>query len=157
MYSPRWLFLIPGSLLFCSVSWAMDCHARPDLWGMTFDAHTLLFASLGILCGYQSILFAIFTKAFAISEGLMPEDQAPDSVFRAWSISREGCSSHRRHCSLAIALLLAAVNQWRFVDFGDLEYARTMRLVVPGVTLTALGFQTVLSSFFVSILGMRRK
>jgi hypothetical protein len=30
-------------------------------------------------------------------------------------------------------------------------------LVVPGVTLAALGFQTILSSFFVSILGMRRR
>jgi hypothetical protein len=49
------------------------------------------------------------------------------------------------------------VNEWRLVSFGNLEYARTMRLVVPGVTLTALGFQTVLSSFFISILGMRRK
>ena len=42
---------------------------------MTFDAHTLLFASLAILCGYQSVLFAIFTKTFAIGEGLMPEDR----------------------------------------------------------------------------------
>ena len=32
-----------------------------------------------------------------------------------------------------------------------------MRLVVPGVTLTALGFQTVLSSFFISVLAMRRR
>jgi hypothetical protein len=31
-----------------------------------------------------------------------------------------------------------------------------MRWVVPGVTLTALGFQTILSSFFVSILGMKK-
>ena len=42
-------------------------------------------------------------------------------------------------------------------DFGALDYASTMRVVVPGVTLTALGFQTVLSSFFMSILGMRRR
>jgi hypothetical protein len=41
------------------------------------------------------------------------------------------------------------------VDFGRLDYRETMKLVIPGATLTALGFQTVLSSFFVSILGMR--
>jgi hypothetical protein len=29
-----------------------------------------------------------------------------------------------------------------------------MRLVVPGVTLTALGFQTLLSSFFLSVLSL---
>jgi hypothetical protein len=56
-----------------------------------------------------------------------------------------------------VALLLAAVNEWRIVEFGNLDYAKTMRLVVPGAMLTALGFQTILSSFFVSILGMRRR
>jgi hypothetical protein len=58
---------------------------------------------------------------------------------------------------LGIVLLLVALNQWRLTHFGHLDYADTMRLVVPGVTLTALGFQTILSSFFVSILGMRRR
>jgi hypothetical protein len=49
------------------------------------------------------------------------------------------------------------VAQWRMTGFGSLDYGRTMRLVIPGATLTALGFQTILSSFFVSILGMRRR
>jgi len=56
-----------------------------------------------------------------------------------------------------LALLVAALLAWRRVDFGPLDYAQTMRLVIPGATLTALGFQTILSSFFVSILGMRRR
>jgi hypothetical protein len=54
-------------------------------------------------------------------------------------------------------LLLAAIRQWWLTDFGNLDYAYTMRFVVPGATLIALGFQTAFSSFFVSILGMRRK
>jgi len=53
-------------------------------------------------------------------------------------------------------LLLSALNQWRLVSFGNLDNAHTMRLVVPGVTITALAFQTILSSFFVSVLRMRR-
>jgi hypothetical protein len=58
---------------------------------------------------------------------------------------------------IGVALLFAAVNQWRLQHFGHLDYPHTMRLVIPGVTLTALGFQTILSGFFVSILGMSRK
>ena len=58
---------------------------------------------------------------------------------------------------VGLALLLAAVNHWRLPNFGALDYAQTMRMVVPGATLTALAFQTILSSFFVSILGMRRR
>lgn len=56
-----------------------------------------------------------------------------------------------------VGLLLAAVAQWRTAGFGRLDYAHTMRWVIPGVTLTALGFQTVLASFFVAVLGSYRR
>lgn len=157
MYSPRWLFLIPGLLLVLLGLLGYGV-ALPGLTvkGMTFDAHTLLFASLAILCGYQAILFAIFTKTFAISEGLMPEDPRLAQFFKLVNLER-GLVMAAAALLIGVALLLAAVNRWRLADFGPLDYAQTMRLVVPGVTLTALGFQTILSSFFVSILGMRRR
>jgi glycosyltransferase involved in cell wall biosynthesis len=157
MYSPRWLFLIPGMLLVLLglIGYGV---AMPGLTvsGVTFDAHTLLFASLAILCGYQSILFAIFTKTFASSEGLMPEDQRLTRFFAVVNLER-GLIMASAALLIGLALLLAAVNRWRLSGFGHLDYAHTMRLVVPGVTLTALGFQTVLSGFFVSILGIRRR
>jgi glycosyltransferase involved in cell wall biosynthesis len=157
MYSPRWLFLIPGLLLvlFGLLGYGL---AMPGFTvrGMTFDAHTLLFASLAIVCGYQAILFAIFTKTFTISEGLMPEDPRLAQFFKLVNLER-GLVMAAAALLIGVALLLAAVNRWRLADFGPLDYAQTMRLVVPGVTLTALGFQTILSSFFVSILGMRRR
>ena len=157
MYSPRWLFLMPGAwlMLLGLIGYGL---AMPGLtlWGMTLDAHTLLFASLSILCGYQSILFAIFTKTFAISEGLMPEDKRFSRFFEIINLER-GLIIASAALLMGIVLLLAAVNEWRLAGFGNLDYAHTMRLVVPGVTLTALGFQTILSSFFISILGMRRR
>ena len=157
MYCPRWLFVIPGALLVLLglIGYGV---ALPGvrLAGVAFDAHTLLFASLGILCGYQSILFAIFTKTFAVSEGLMPEDPHMTRFFEIVNLER-GLVISGVAVVVGITLLLAAVNQWRLVHFANLDYAYTMRLVVPGVTLTALGFQTILSSFFVSILGMRRR
>jgi hypothetical protein len=55
------------------------------------------------------------------------------------------------------ALLLGAVEQWRAAHFGQLDYAQTMRWVIPGATLTALGLQTMLGSFLLSILGMGRR
>ena len=56
--------------------------------GMTFDAHTLLFASLAILCGYQAIIFAISTKTFAISVGFMPEDPRMHRFFALVNLNR---------------------------------------------------------------------
>jgi hypothetical protein len=157
MYSPRWLFLFPGIALVVLglLGYAL---AMPGLtvFGVTFDAHTLLFASLAILLGYQSIFFAIFTKTFAISEGLLPEDPRLLRFFRVATLEK-GLIAGACGLVVGVALLIAAVNQWRETHFGHLDYAYTMRWVIPGVTLTAMGFQTILSSFFVSILGMRRK
>ncbi len=157
MYSPRWLFLFPGMLLVL-VGLAGYALAMPGLsiGRVTFDAHTLLFATLAIIAGYQSILFAIFTKTFAMAERLMPEDPRMMRFFRVINLERGIVLSLA--CLLAgSVLLLAAVNRWRLAGFGQLDYAQTMRLVIPGATLAALGFQTLLSSFFVSILGMARR
>jgi glycosyltransferase involved in cell wall biosynthesis len=157
MYSPRWLFLRPG-LLLIFLGIIGYCLALPGvtIHKMTLDAHSLLFASLAILCGYQSVLFAVFTKAFAISEGLMPPDSRMNKLFELVNLER-GLIFGVVTLIAGIALLAAAVNQWRMAHFGHLDYSHTMRWVIPGATLTAVGFQTILASFFVSILGMRRK
>jgi glycosyltransferase involved in cell wall biosynthesis len=157
MYSPRWLFLIPGALLIIAglMGYAL---AMPGVkvGGATLDAHTLLFASLALLCGYQSILFAIFSKTFAVSEGLMPEDMRMSKFSKLINLER-GLIAGALALVFGIMLLLGAINQWRAAQFGNLDYSHTMRWVIPGATLTALGFQTILSSFFISILGMRRR
>jgi glycosyltransferase involved in cell wall biosynthesis len=155
--SPRWLFLIPGAaLIFLGLLGYTIALPGVTLNHVTFDAHTLLFASLAILCGYQSVLFAVFTKTFAISEGLLPEDSRMNRFFEIVNLER-GLIVSVIALIIGLLLLLVAINQWRLANFGQLDYAQTMRWVIPGATLTALGFQTVLSSFFVSILGMRRR
>ena len=56
MYSPRWLYVLPGLVLgmLGLIGYAI---AMPQLriHGMRFDVHTLLFASLAIIAGYQSM------------------------------------------------------------------------------------------------------
>jgi glycosyltransferase involved in cell wall biosynthesis len=157
IFSPRWLFLAPGFIL-ALLGLAGYAVALPGLQiaGVTFDAHTLLFSSLAILMGYQSILFAIFAKTFAISEGFLPKDPRVDRFFKIIYLER-GLVLGTVAFLAGLILLGAAVLQWKSVHFGRLDYAVTMRWVIPGATLTALGFQTVLSSFFVSILGMKRR
>jgi glycosyltransferase involved in cell wall biosynthesis len=157
IYCPRWLFLIPGIVLVLGGLLGYGL-VLPGLTirEVTFDAHTLLFASLAILCGYQSILFHVFAKTFAIGEGLLPHDAQLQRFYRVVNLER-GLVAAAGLLALGVTLLVLAVLKWRSVDFGDLDYSRTMRLVVPGVTATALGFQTVLSSFFVSVLGMHRR
>ncbi len=157
LFSPRWLFLMPGLALILAgtVGYALAM-PRLSIGKMTFDVHTMLFASLAIICGYQSIAFALMTKVFAIMEGLLPEDPRLNRFFTLVNLE-SGLTVGALGMAAGLGLLGGAVHQWSSADFGALNYEHTMRWVIPGVMLTALGFQTILSSFFASLMGMRRR
>ena len=121
-----------------------------------FDAHTLLFGSLAMLCGYQAIFFGIFAKTIAAREGILPEDRYVRRILASVTLE-VGLAIATAALLFGVTLLLIAFNQWRLTHFGNLQYAHTMRLVVPGLTLTALGFQTILSAFLLSILDLGRR
>jgi hypothetical protein len=157
MFSPRWLFLLPGAALIALglLGYAVAMPAM-RIRGVAFDVHTLLFASLGIICGYQSILFAVLTKSFGITAGLLPPDKRMMRLYEIVNLEK-GLLAGAAAALAGVTLLLGAILQWRAHQWGPLDYEVTMRWVIPGVTLTTLGFQTVLSSFFLSILGLARR
>ena len=157
LYSPRWLFLIPGLLLMALGLLGFGL-ALPgvEVLGSRLDAHTLLFSSVAVLCGYQAALFAILSKIYAVNEGLLPSDEKYERLFRYINLER-GLILGSLTFVIGLALLLVVVEIWRREGFGELDYAETMRWAVPGATLTALGFQTVISSFYASLLGLNRR
>jgi len=157
MCTPRRLFLRPG-LVLVALGLAGYALAMPGLTlnGMTFDAHTLLFASLAVICGYQSMMFAFMAKTFAITEGVLPPDPRVDRIAKLLPLSR-GLLLGLAAAAVGGVMLIAAINEWRVLDFGRLNYADTMRVVVPGVTLAVLGYQTILSCLFLNLLNMRRR
>jgi hypothetical protein len=157
MCSPRRLFLLPG-LILIALGIAGYAAAMPGLTigRITFDAHTLLFASLALICGTQSALFAVIAKTFAMTEGVLPHDPRVQRFFRI-AILERGLILGVVAGLIGAVMLFAAFNEWRVRDFGRLNYADTMRMVVPGVTLAVLGYQMILSCFFMSLLTMRRR
>jgi glycosyltransferase involved in cell wall biosynthesis len=157
LFSPRWLFLLPGAALMLAglAAYALG-FPRMQIRGVGFDVHTLLFGSVATICGYQAVIFAVLTKVFAINEGLLPADRRVASVLRSVSLEM-GLIAGAAALAAGLGLLGHAVNEWRVTGYGALDYGSTMRRVIPGMMLTVLGFQTVLSSFYLSILGLRRK
>jgi hypothetical protein len=156
LFSPRWLFLLPGLMLillgFVGYGLALP---GVTLGSIRFDANTLLFASVSMLCGYQAVLFWSFSRVYAVYAGFQPKGKAYDRVFR-WATLERGVIAGLVMLMIGAILLLTVVVEWAGTGFADLSYAETMRRTVPGATLTALGFQTVLSSFFASTLGLSR-
>lgn len=157
LFSPRWLFLVPGLVLII-LGLAGYAVALPGLTlrGVTFDVHTLLYSSVAIIAGQQAISFALFTKGFAIGEGLLPLDPRTERFFRIATLER-GIALGALFMVGGLVLLAAVALTWRASGWGSLDYAHTMRRAVPGATLTMLGLHTVFASFFVSILGLRRR
>lgn len=158
LYSPRWLFLYPGLLL-------MMLGAVVGIWllpgprivaGVTFDVHTLLYAAMAIVIGFQAIIFAAFTKIFAISEKLLPEDPRLTQVFDVINLEA-GLIVGSIGVVVGLIASVYAIGDWGMRSFGSLDPTMTLRVVIPAVTLLTLGFQTILSSFFLSVLGMKRR
>jgi glycosyltransferase involved in cell wall biosynthesis len=158
LYSPRWLFLYPGTaLMLLGLLVGLWLLPGPRTVGRaTFDVHTLLYAAMAIVIGFQAVLFAIFTKVFAISEGLLPEDPRWNKLFR-WITLEVGLIAG---CALLVAGLagsIYAVSDWGARSFAAADPVRTLRVVVPSVVALVLGCQIILSSFFLSVLGLRRR
>jgi glycosyltransferase involved in cell wall biosynthesis len=157
MYSPRWLFLMPGAIamILGVIGFALAL-AAVKINGVTLDVHTLLVSTLAMLLGYQAVWFAIGAKVFAISEGLMPDDARLNNFFKVATLER-GLLAGVLSFVCGIGLVAWIAIRWAMHGWGPLDYASTMRVVIPGFAMAALGFQTILSSFFISILGMRRR
>jgi glycosyltransferase involved in cell wall biosynthesis len=158
LYSPRWLFLYPGlGLMLLGTLLGVWLLPGPRIVaGVTFDVHTLLYASVFVLLGFQAIAFAVFTKLFAISEGLLPPDLTLDKAF-GYITLEVGLLVGALLILLGLGVSICAVGFWQSRHFGPLDYAQTMRLVIPSSLFLTLGVQTVFVSFFLSVLGLRRR
>ena len=158
MYSPRWLFLYPGSLMILvgliGCAWLLP---GPRVFhGIGFDVHTLLYAFVSVLLGFQLVSFAAFTKVFAITEGLLPEDSRLNRVFR-WITLETGLLVGGSLMAIGLAGSVWAVSHWARSSFGALQPEQMLRIVMPAVFSLTLGAEITFSSFFLSILGLRRR
>lgn len=158
LFSPRWLFLYPGMGLmlagFVAGVWLLPGPRR--LGHLSFDAQTLLYAGMSILLGFQAVIFAVFTKVFAISEGLLPPDDRFKKALR--HITLEGGLAVGFILSIfGLGVSLYAVGVWGEAKFGALNPTQTLRLIIPAVVSLTLGCQIILSSFFLSVLDLKRR
>jgi glycosyltransferase involved in cell wall biosynthesis len=157
LFSPRWLFLYPGLALF-AVGMLLSAALLPGplyVGGLRLDIHTLLIAGFLALLGYQLVLFAVFTKIFAIRTGFHPPYPLLESVSRYVTLE-VGLAAGALMVLIGVIALILAVASWGAVGFGSLNPSLTMREVIPAVVLLALGTQTVFASFFISILSIDR-
>jgi glycosyltransferase involved in cell wall biosynthesis len=158
LFSPRWLFLYPGALLMALglLGMALILPGARTLGSVTFDVNTLLYAAAAVFIGFQSVIFAVFTKSYAINEGLLPEDPRMNTLFRYVTLET-GLVVGGLMVLVGVGASVWAVSDWGARSFGELDPQQTLRLVVPAIVCLTLGFQIVLSSFFLSVLALSRR
>jgi glycosyltransferase involved in cell wall biosynthesis len=159
LYSPRWLFLYPGVLLMIIgalfLLWLLP--GERAVGSVRLDVHTLVYAAAAVVLGYQSVIFAVFTKTFAISEGLLPEDPRLTRLYRYVTLET-GIVAGIALVIVGLVLAAAAIGIWQTQDFGPIvDVPRTLRVVIVSSLAITLGVQTFFASFFLSVLGLGRR
>jgi glycosyltransferase involved in cell wall biosynthesis len=151
-FSPKWTFFRPG-LLLLAIGLVGYVLALPQvhIFGAALDVHTLLVASLFLLLGWQCVLLATLARIFTGREGMMPPNEKLEHV----TVER-GLAFGIVAGIAGITMIGVIVWRWWRQDFGPLDYPQTMRWVVPGVTLVAIGFQTAMASLMSGVLMMQR-
>jgi len=158
LYSPRWLFLVPGLVLTVlgAVISLILLITPVEIGSVTFDIGTLLYANAALVVGVQAVSFALLTKVYAMEEGFLPRDRRMDRV-ASWLGLETGLVAGGALIVLGVLAAVLSLNFWNKSDFGELNAADTVRVVVPAVVGFMLGAQVCLNSFFLSILGLGRR
>jgi hypothetical protein len=115
-----------------------------------------LYAALATVIGFQAVTFALFSKIFAISEGLLPEDPRLTRLLR-WATLEMGLGLGALLLLYGLGGSVYALGDWGARAFGPLDPFRVFRVIIPAVTALVLGCQIILSSFFLSVLRLRRR
>lgn len=158
LYSPRWLFLIPG-LVFMTLGLVagIALSTGPVTVGeVAFDVDTLVGAGAALVIGFQAVLFALLTKVYAMQEGFLPHDARVQRIIDWWSLER-GLLLGGLLAAAGLTGLVASLMHWQVNSFGELDPRHSLRMVVPAATAFVMSFQAIFASLFVSILGIRRR
>jgi glycosyltransferase involved in cell wall biosynthesis len=156
LYSPRWLFFLPGlALLIAGLVIGAPVAVHPITIGpVTFDVDTLVAASAMVVIGFQSVLFWLFTQVYAGSEGFLPEEPTVQRLLGKLSLER-GLLLGAAIGLAGLAGLIFSLLYWNGEKFGNLNYEHSLRLMIPSVTALIVSCQVILGTFFLSILGVK--
>ncbi len=158
LYSPRWLFLYPGMVLFLVglVMGGVLLTGPIQIGEHALDVSALIYSMAAVLIGFQAMLFAAFSRAFVANEGLMPPSPGMQKAFKVLNLER-GLIIGLLMLVLGVGLAIYGFIHWGSSDFGALNARDAVRLAVPAATLSVLGVETIMGSFFLSVLGLSRR
>lgn len=144
LYSPKWLFLIPGSFfMIIGIIGTFISSFYNDIISLKWIP---LFAGL-FLISFQFVVFYALTKIYATNHGLIPRKKNYNNLFVYFTLER----------GLLLGAFLTIFGFFLYyLGFRDeMTVTQTLKTIVPATIVIVLGIQLVLFSFFFSILGLK--
>jgi len=157
LFSPRWLFFIPGLVLLgLGLGLGAAVATGPlTIGGVSLDVDTLVACGAMVDIGFQAVLFWLFTQVYASAEGFLPTYPRVQTMLGKLSLER-GLLAGAAVGLAGLVGLIFSLTYWQGHAFGHLNYEHALRLMVPSVTALVLCCQIILGTFFLSILGIRQ-
>ena len=152
LYSPSWLFFVPGfALLLLGLAGMIVLATGPvDVFGRTWQIHTMLAFVALTLMGAQVVQLGVFARTYALTH-YGEHDTLLERLRRRIHLE-QGLLFGLGLVLVGAAVLVVVFVRWARAGFGALgdEYPTAL-----GVTLVGLGVQTIFGSFFIGLLTMR--
>lgn len=154
LYSPLFLFLLPGIVLFSSgvLLLGLFFFTEPKILGVQFYIHPMFLFAIMTIIGYQLIMFSGFAKIYAITH-LGDNDKIIEKMFK--KITLENTSIIGIFLTiLGLIIYISIFIKWISSDLSSLNETKNM---IVALVLTVIGIQTFFSAFMFSILGIKEK
>lgn len=152
LYSPSWLYFVPGGLLLLlGIAGMLVLATGPvDVLGRTWQIHTMLGFVALTLIGSQVIQLGLYARTYALTH--FRERDALLERLRSHVRLEHGLLLGAALALVGAGVLVAVFVRWGQAGFGPLadEYPTAL-----GVTFFGLGVQTIFGSFFIGLLTMR--
>jgi hypothetical protein len=155
LFSPRWLFLIPGTVLFLVslVAYIALLAGTVTIGSVSFDVHTMFLAQAGLIVGFSTAVLGVVVRMFASREGLLAERTMLEDLRRRPILELGGLAG----VGMLIGGLYVAIDlvaTWGAADFGQLQFGSLLRSVSLSATLFTIGGLTVLFSLILGFLAL---
>lgn len=158
LYSPRWLFYYPGLVLLVLGFVLGTALLFTDLHVGTvgFDVGTMLYAYGFAFLGLQCVSFAVLTRTYAYTSGLLPPSLRLSRLHQVVTLER-GLAAAAVLVLGGLAAAIVSLWVWSRSGFGPLDPTRQLRIIIPAVVGLIAGGQAAMTALFISMMGLQRR
>jgi glycosyltransferase involved in cell wall biosynthesis len=156
MYSPTWLFLYPGiAILALTGVFNLALFFGPVNIGFRLiDFHSFIVTGTIMILAVNMISFAVITRVYSYNTKLLPSEPEFYPLFKYFNLE----------VGLGVGFVVFVIGLFITIkalilspEFYAIGFNTSIRLVFGGSLAIALGWQVIITSFVLSILGIRIK